>query len=109
MTTRDPMAGFEMPTSSYESKELTPPGIGQLSLRLATAVETVPGRVGASGRDVPARDRGAPGPQRPPGRGSLVEVGDRRWPNLGLRGYIEEVRVVPTDVGEAIGDMCGDE
>ena len=42
MTTRDPMADFEMPTSSYVSKERTPPEVEQLTLLLATAVETVP-------------------------------------------------------------------
>jgi integrase len=42
MTTKDPMVGFEVPTSSYLSKERTPPEIEQLTLLLATAVEAVP-------------------------------------------------------------------
>jgi hypothetical protein len=36
------MADFEMPTSTYRSKERTPPEIEELSLLLATAVEVVP-------------------------------------------------------------------
>ena len=42
MTSRDPMVDFEMPTSTYLSKERTPPEIEELSLLLSTAVEVVP-------------------------------------------------------------------
>ncbi len=42
MTTRDPMIDFEAPTSSYVSKERTPPEVHQMTLLLATAVEAVP-------------------------------------------------------------------
>lgn len=40
--TRDPMAGFELPTSRYASKERTPPEIEELSILLREAVELVP-------------------------------------------------------------------
>ncbi len=39
---RNPMAEFEMPTSSYVAKEHVPPEVDQLSLYLAMAVEVVP-------------------------------------------------------------------
>ncbi|MGH9125230.1 MAG: tyrosine-type recombinase/integrase [Acidimicrobiales bacterium] len=42
MTLRDPMAEFELPTSTQVSKERTPPEVGQLTLLLSTAVEVVP-------------------------------------------------------------------
>ncbi len=42
MTARDPMVDFEMPTSTYLSKERTPPEIEELSLLLSTAAEVVP-------------------------------------------------------------------
>ena len=42
MTLRDPMVDFEMPTSTYRSKERTPPEIEELSLLLSTATELVP-------------------------------------------------------------------
>lgn len=42
MTTRDPMADFQKPTSSYRSKQRTPPEVDELSLMLAKAVEVVP-------------------------------------------------------------------
>ena len=42
MTTRNPMADFQMPTSTYRSKERTPPEIEELSLLLSTAVEVTP-------------------------------------------------------------------
>jgi integrase len=42
MTTRDPMADFEKPASTYLSRQRTPPEIEELSLVLAKAVETVP-------------------------------------------------------------------
>jgi integrase len=42
MTTRNPMAEFQMPTSTYRSKERTPPEIEELSLLLSTAVEVTP-------------------------------------------------------------------
>jgi integrase len=42
MTARNPMAEFQMPTSSYRSKERTPPEIEELSLLLSTAVEVTP-------------------------------------------------------------------
>jgi len=42
ITTRNPMVDFEVPTSSYRSKERTPPEAEELSLLLSTAVEAVP-------------------------------------------------------------------
>lgn len=42
ITTRNPMTDFELPTSSYHSKERTPPEVEELSLLLSTAVEVVP-------------------------------------------------------------------
>ena len=42
MTPRNPMIDFEMPTSTYRSKERTPPEVEELSLLLATSVEVVP-------------------------------------------------------------------
>jgi len=42
MTTHNPMAEFQMPTSTYRSKERTPPEIEELSLLLSTAVEVTP-------------------------------------------------------------------
>lgn len=42
VSTRDPMSDFQKPTSTYRSKERTPPEVEELSLVLANAVETVP-------------------------------------------------------------------
>jgi integrase len=42
MTLRNPMVDFEMPTSTFRSKERTPPEIEELTLLLATAVEVTP-------------------------------------------------------------------
>ena len=42
ITTRNPMADFQKPTSSYLAKERTPPEIEELSLLLTTAVDVVP-------------------------------------------------------------------
>ncbi len=42
MTLRNPMLDFEMPTSTYRSKERTPPEVEELILLLATAVEETP-------------------------------------------------------------------
>ena len=42
MTLRNPMLDFEMPTSTYRSKERTPPEVEELTLLLATAVEVTP-------------------------------------------------------------------
>ena len=42
MTTQNPMAEFQLPTSTYRSKERTPPEIEELSLLLSTAVEVTP-------------------------------------------------------------------
>ena len=42
VTTKDPMSGFQKPTSTYRSKQRTPPEVKELSLVLAKAVETVP-------------------------------------------------------------------
>src|ERR1019366_6725086 len=39
---RNPMIDFEMPTSTYRSKERTPPEVEELTLLLATAVEVTP-------------------------------------------------------------------
>jgi integrase len=39
---RSPMADFELPTSTYVSREHTPPEVDQLCLLLETAVEAVP-------------------------------------------------------------------
>ncbi len=40
--TRNPMSDFEMPTSTYRSKERTPPEVEELTLLLCTAVAEVP-------------------------------------------------------------------
>ena len=42
MTTRNPMAEFQLPTSTYRSKERTPPETEELSLLLSTAVKVTP-------------------------------------------------------------------
>ncbi len=42
MTTRNPMAEFQMPTSTYRSEERVPPEVEELSILLSTAVEVVP-------------------------------------------------------------------
>ncbi len=42
MITRDPMTDFEMPISTYRSKERRPPEIEELVLLLSTAVDVVP-------------------------------------------------------------------
>jgi integrase len=42
MTLRNPMVDFEMPTSTYRSKERTPPEVEELTLLLSTAVELTP-------------------------------------------------------------------
>jgi integrase len=42
MTLRNPMVDFEMPTSTYRSKERTPPEVEELTLLLGTAVEVTP-------------------------------------------------------------------
>lgn len=42
MTTRDPMANFQLPTSQYVSRERTPPEVEELSVLLAEAVAVVP-------------------------------------------------------------------
>ena len=42
MTALNPMAEFQMPTSTYRSTERTPPEIEELSLLLSTAVEVTP-------------------------------------------------------------------
>jgi integrase len=42
MTTRNPMAEFQLPTSTYRSSERTPPETEELSLLLSTAVEMTP-------------------------------------------------------------------
>ena len=42
ITTRNPMAEFQVPTSTYRSKERTPPEVEELSLLLSTAVEVTP-------------------------------------------------------------------
>ena len=42
ITSRNPMADFQLPTSTYRSSERTPPEIEELSLLLATAVEVTP-------------------------------------------------------------------
>jgi len=42
MTLRNPMADFEMPTSTYGSNERTPPEVEELTLLLSTAVEVTP-------------------------------------------------------------------
>jgi integrase len=42
MTLRNPMVDFEMPTSTYRSKERTPPEVEELTLLLATAIEVTP-------------------------------------------------------------------
>jgi integrase len=42
ITTRNPMAEFQVPTSTYRSRERTPPEVEELSLLLSTAVEVTP-------------------------------------------------------------------
>jgi integrase len=42
LTTRNPMAEFQLPTSTYQSAERTPPEIEELSLLLSTAAEVTP-------------------------------------------------------------------
>jgi integrase len=42
MTLRNPMIDFQLPTSSYQSTERTPPEVGELSVLLSTAVEVTP-------------------------------------------------------------------
>jgi site-specific recombinase XerD len=42
MTTRNPMAEFQLPTSTYRSEERTPPEVEELSILLSTAVEVAP-------------------------------------------------------------------
>ncbi len=42
MTARDPMAGFQLPTSQYVSRERTPPEVSELSVLLAEAVAVIP-------------------------------------------------------------------
>ncbi len=42
MTTQNPMAEFQMPTSTFRSKERTPPEVEELSLLLSTAVTETP-------------------------------------------------------------------
>ncbi len=42
MTTHNPMAEFQMPTSTFRSQERTPPEIEELSLLLSTAVTETP-------------------------------------------------------------------
>jgi len=42
MTTRNPMTEFQLPTSTYRSKERTPPEVEELTLLLSTAVEVTP-------------------------------------------------------------------
>jgi integrase len=42
MTLRNPMTDFELPTSTYQSTERTPPEAEELSLLLSTAVEVTP-------------------------------------------------------------------
>jgi integrase len=42
LITRSPMADFQLPTSTYISREHTPPEVEQLSLLLEAAVEVVP-------------------------------------------------------------------
>jgi integrase len=42
MTLQNPMVDFEMPTSTYRSKERSPPEVEELTLLLATAVEVTP-------------------------------------------------------------------
>jgi integrase len=42
MTTQNPMAEFQMPTSTFRSQERTPPEVQELSLLLSTAVTETP-------------------------------------------------------------------
>ena len=42
MTTRNPMAEFQLPTSTYRSEERTPPEVEELSILLSTAVQVTP-------------------------------------------------------------------
>ena len=42
MTTRNPMVGYQLPTSTHISREVVPPEVEQVALLLATAFEVVP-------------------------------------------------------------------
>jgi integrase len=42
MTSRNPMADFQMPTSTYRSTQTTPPEVEEVALLLSTAVELTP-------------------------------------------------------------------
>ena len=42
MTTRNPMAEFQLPTSTYRSTERTPPEVEEVTLLLSTAAEVTP-------------------------------------------------------------------
>jgi len=42
MTTRNPMAGYQLPTSTHVSREVVPPEVDEVALLLATAFEIVP-------------------------------------------------------------------
>jgi site-specific recombinase XerD len=42
MTTRNPMADFQLPTSTYRSTERTPPEVEEVTLLLSTATEVAP-------------------------------------------------------------------
>lgn len=42
MTSKNPMAGFELPTSSHISRETVPPEVEEVALLLSTAFEVVP-------------------------------------------------------------------
>jgi len=42
MTTRNPMLGFELPTSTHVSREIVPPEVEEVALLLSTAFDVVP-------------------------------------------------------------------
>ncbi|HUF32980.1 MAG TPA: HNH endonuclease [Acidimicrobiales bacterium] len=42
MTARNPMSGFELPTSTHVAREITPPEVEEVALLLGTAFEVVP-------------------------------------------------------------------
>lgn len=42
MTTRNPMVGYQLPTSTHVSREIVPPEVEEVALLLATAFEVVP-------------------------------------------------------------------
>lgn len=42
ITTRNPMVGFELPTSSHVAREIVPPEVEEVALLLSTAFEVVP-------------------------------------------------------------------